>query len=544
VRDSVPAAWPHISEAIQTGKRERGNEEAAEPRKRGNSRGQKAPSPTPAGKPGLHLNIGGIGAMDVEEKRAMGKSESAQRQAELDKHRGICSEVLPFLFVGAEMVARDKELMQKHGITHVVNCAGTVLENFHPESFKYLKMYLYDAKTEDLGCLFYEVIDFIEEAKAANGKVFIHCHQGVSRSCSCVISYLINKEGKTYEQGFDQVKARRGICNPNAGFICQLLEFQQRNRDPMSKPRGFRISKHSTFPDSSFCARSVAPGAGTPKQDECIVIHTPTRLFLWRGAASDAATLASAEEQVRRLQLFEGAPGGAVEHLEPGQEPMAFWKAADECGLTVPPGATGSPGREDRQAVAAPVDVYNLEAQRRALAEEDEANRTTFQRGNRPVPGGGDGSMTQRGQPTQSEFVAPPPTGFELLKMNLPPDEHQEPMSSRQRSAGETVEPVKEKEEKEEEAKLFTYPDYEELEMFDSDDLQPDMCVVLLPNKRPVKCLYVWVGEEFLEDEGDDKQDEVASEFLSKQGLPSNTKVEFETQDEESDTFWDFFVNG
>ena len=68
-------AWPHISEAIQSGKRERGEEELEVPeaRKRtgsATSRANKAAaSPTP--KLGLHLNIGGIGEMDVEEKRAM-----------------------------------------------------------------------------------------------------------------------------------------------------------------------------------------------------------------------------------------------------------------------------------------------------------------------------------------------------------------------------------------------------------------------------------------------------------------------------------------
>lgn len=153
-----------------------------------------------------------------------------------------------------------------------------------------------------------------------------------------------------------------------------------------------------------------------------------------------------------------------------------------------------------------------------------------------------DGSTTQRG-PTQSQFVAPPPTGFELLKMNMAPEEHQEPMSSRQRPSA-PIEPPQDKEEKEEEAKLFTYPDYEELEMFDSDDLQPDMCMVLLPNKKPLECLYVWVGEEWLDDEGEDKAEEVAREFLEKEGLSLKTKVNVEMQDEESDTFWDFFVNG
>jgi len=483
--------------------------------------------------------------MDIDEKREMGKSESAQRQAELDRFRGVCSQVLPYLHVGAEVVARDKELMESHGITHIVNCAGTVLENFHPDTFNYLKLYLYDAKTEDLGCLFYEVIAFIDEARKAGGKVFIHCHQGVSRSCSCVIAWLIQREGLTYEEGFHKVQGVRGICNPNTGFICQLLEFQRRHREPMDRPRAFRISKHSNFPDASYCARTVAPGAGAPKDEECIVIHTPSRLFLWRGVSSDSATLSAAEVHVRRIQEHEGAPR-SVEHLQPGSEPMAFWNAAAVCGLSVPPGAAGSSpggGQYKTEAVEAPVDVYNLEESRNALAAEDEANRTGFQRGNPKQPTTrNDGSSTARGDRPVSNFQAPAPTGFELLKMNLPPEEHQEPMSSRARP-NEPVAATVVKEENPDEAKLFTYPDFEELEMFDSDDLLSDMAVVLLPNKKPAPCIHVWMGEEFLEDEGD-KGAELAREFIELKGLPANIEVMIEAQDDESDEFWDFFVNG
>ena len=45
------------------------------------------------------------------------------------------------------------------------------------------------------------------------------------------------------------------------------------------------------------------------------------------------------------------------------------------------------------------------------------------------------------------------------------------------------------------------------------------------------------------EDEGI-AAEELAQEFLAKKGLPANTKVHVEAQDEESDRFWDYFVNG
>merc|ERR1711998_576317 len=155
------------------------------------------------------------------------QSESAIRQGELNKYNHVCSQVLPFLCVGAQTVAEDKQLLQQSGITHIVNCAGSVLENFHPKDFKYLKLHLYDAKNEDLGCLFYEVISFIDAAKQSGGKCFVHCHQGVSRSCTCVIAYLMARTQLSYEQAFAKTQQARPICNPNTGFICQLLDFQR-----------------------------------------------------------------------------------------------------------------------------------------------------------------------------------------------------------------------------------------------------------------------------------------------------------------------------
>jgi len=38
-----------------------------------------------------------------------------------------------------------------------------------------------DGVREDILCLLYDVIEWIDEAVARNGKVFIHCQQGVSR---------------------------------------------------------------------------------------------------------------------------------------------------------------------------------------------------------------------------------------------------------------------------------------------------------------------------------------------------------------------------
>ena len=53
-----------------------------------------------------------------------------------------CSEVAPGICLGGELVARDKAILQEHGVTHVVNCVGMVCPACFPEDFTYLTLYL------------------------------------------------------------------------------------------------------------------------------------------------------------------------------------------------------------------------------------------------------------------------------------------------------------------------------------------------------------------------------------------------------------------
>ena len=53
----------------------------------------------------------------------------------------ICSEITERLFLGSETVAKDSKLLKKHGITHILNCAGTVCPEYFPTMFQYRKHY-------------------------------------------------------------------------------------------------------------------------------------------------------------------------------------------------------------------------------------------------------------------------------------------------------------------------------------------------------------------------------------------------------------------
>ena len=66
------------------------------------------------------------------------------------------------------------------------------------------------------------MINFIEEGTTNNNKILIHCGEGVSRSASVCLMYLIVKKGMTYSKARETFTKKRHACCPNDGFVAQL----------------------------------------------------------------------------------------------------------------------------------------------------------------------------------------------------------------------------------------------------------------------------------------------------------------------------------
>jgi len=98
--------------------------------------------------------------------------------------------------------------------------SSELTQNFK-EDFKYLQISIHDAITERLIPHFIECSEFIDEG-FNEGAVLVHCRQGVSRSSSIVIAYLIISKNMTLQKSFELVKSKRSIICPNSGFIAQL----------------------------------------------------------------------------------------------------------------------------------------------------------------------------------------------------------------------------------------------------------------------------------------------------------------------------------
>jgi|LakMenEpi03Aug12_release.lakeMendotaPanAssembly.Ray.scaffolds.fasta_scaffold3454276_1 dual specificity MAP kinase phosphatase len=52
---------------------------------------------------------------------------------------------------------------------------------------------------------FEEITALINQYRLSKLNIFVHCHMGISRSCTIVIAYLLRYENMSYKQAFDLV---------------------------------------------------------------------------------------------------------------------------------------------------------------------------------------------------------------------------------------------------------------------------------------------------------------------------------------------------
>ena len=157
------------------------------------------------------------------------KEELNMDNNEVKKSDEDYSEIIKdFLFISGYKTASTLSDLQNLKITNIINCSGDLCENLEFSGIHYLTLNIRDNVSENIECIFYKCINYIDEAKEKNGRILIHCYKGVSRSVSVLISYLIYSYKWTYDKAFDFVQSKRPIANPNIGFYLQLKTFHKR----------------------------------------------------------------------------------------------------------------------------------------------------------------------------------------------------------------------------------------------------------------------------------------------------------------------------
>eukprot|EP01116_Phalansterium_solitarium_P012002 TRINITY_DN27928_c0_g1_i1.p2 TRINITY_DN27928_c0_g1~~TRINITY_DN27928_c0_g1_i1.p2 ORF type:complete len:202 (-),score=69.31 TRINITY_DN27928_c0_g1_i1:139-744(-) len=151
------------------------------------------------------------------------------------------SAVVPgFVYLGSMRDAHDVEQLKHADIRWVLNMAqlsltarfgglgvAGMLYRKHDLAITIKGICSSDKETYDISQHFDECFEFIEQARAKNERVLVHCAQGISRSPTVVIAYLMRQNKWDYFTARRFVRQQRPIVYPNLGFVRQLKEYEQ-----------------------------------------------------------------------------------------------------------------------------------------------------------------------------------------------------------------------------------------------------------------------------------------------------------------------------
>ncbi|KAJ9075476.1 hypothetical protein DSO57_1035797 [Entomophthora muscae] len=149
--------------------------------------------------------------------------------------------VLPGLYLGNERHASDKELLLSLGIGSVLNVAVEVAG--WPElSASYLSLG-WTHNQCDIISSFEKAFSFIDNGRASS--ILVHCQEGISRSASLIIAYLMRTLGLSASQAYSFLKSKSPAISPNINLFSQLIQYEH------------KILPKCSIQDNTFCLTPV-----------------------------------------------------------------------------------------------------------------------------------------------------------------------------------------------------------------------------------------------------------------------------------------------
>jgi len=157
--------------------------------------------------------------------------------------RNSYDEVYPGILLGDGTTALSVRTLKGEGVTHVLNAAAACSEcearspcgtcvltkpSYYSHSeIAFKGVQAHDERRFPLYRHFEESTAFIDSAMRTGGKVYVHCQQGISRSATFIIAYLMMKRGMSAKEAVSAVRRKRSIF-PNDGFFEQLCDLELR----------------------------------------------------------------------------------------------------------------------------------------------------------------------------------------------------------------------------------------------------------------------------------------------------------------------------
>ncbi|TPX43009.1 hypothetical protein SeLEV6574_g05289 [Synchytrium endobioticum] len=130
------------------------------------------------------------------------------------------------LYLSSWAPTRNKSLLQKHGITHIVSVLDDDNDPPFPNDFTYHLIRIHDTPTANILAHFASAHAFIADAHARAGRVLVHCCAGISRAPTIVLAHLMQTHDTDPTSALHIVQRARPVA-PNEGFMAQLRLWRE-----------------------------------------------------------------------------------------------------------------------------------------------------------------------------------------------------------------------------------------------------------------------------------------------------------------------------
>jgi len=199
------------------------------------------------------------------------------------------------LYLGGVFGLQDTNQIKELGIKYIINVASEYADQLLPSELKDIFCYKFpmiDDINYNIRKHCFDAVHLIDILLSSGGKVFVHCAQGISRSATIIILYLMKYHFMKYDKAYELVKDKRSIIHPNPRFITDLKAIEKELSCEQSSEK--RVIVAETKPDT------VQPKNITPSHqflNEKTLVDDCAHAFLQSFPAQwDEFTIQSAKE--------------------------------------------------------------------------------------------------------------------------------------------------------------------------------------------------------------------------------------------------------
>ena len=135
--------------------------------------------------------------------------------------------ITPSIYLGSAM-CRNEMIISSLNITHIISLSDYPEKKLELSNIKTIHYEIADSLSSNMFPIFESSIKWISKClNDDKGVILIHCEQGVSRSASVLMAYLLgsNEEFFSVIEVYQFVKSKRQVIRPNESFLKQLEEY-------------------------------------------------------------------------------------------------------------------------------------------------------------------------------------------------------------------------------------------------------------------------------------------------------------------------------